>query len=423
MITTPTPLLATRHDFRPSTPTPKLAYGSVKEGALVVMRAYNALVQQQADLQGLEASNRLARRELAEQMALVFAREMRGPLNADGLPTMRSEFSHCPLSAASDTDTLGTLVGTLVMQRTLDLFRYHFPLLSRVLTDLSDEAGELNQTVNTRRVVVPAVQTYDDTLDTDGRPKGWAIASAGTTVDADITLDELVGVPIPFSLAALSSTQRKLFSEQSEAQAYALVKYFLAKIYALCTAANFNAYATVSATVPIAYPTYAVGLIDFARSHVTKIGAAFDDNEVPEENRTLLLNAQYYAKGTEDPSLVNFFAGQQSPEIITEGRLPMLNNFALVKAPSFPKTNNRVGIALQKNGLLAKSRLPANLADIFPGGGGNGRGVQISDLETGFSMLVTQHVNHTRGYAEQLACAIIGAAKGDTRGGLPITSQ
>jgi hypothetical protein len=333
------------------------------------------------------------------------------------------------MTASADVDTLGTLVGTLVTQRALDLFRYKFPLISRIMTDFSSEVADLNQTTTTRKILVPSVQTYDNTLAADGRPNGWATASAGQTTDVPITLDELVGVPIPFSLAALSSTQRSLFGEQAEAQVYALVKYFLAKLYAVCTAPNFNAYAAVTAAdaqgivkVPTAYATYPVALVDFARSKVSEIGVAFDSNEVPDDSRTLLLNAQYYGKATQDPSIVTFFAGQQAPGIITDGTLPNLSGFVPVKAANFPGSNNRVGIALQKNGLLAKSRLPASLQDVFPGAG-NGTSAQVMDPQTGFTMMMVRYVDNKRGFAEQLATAILGAAKGDTRGGLVITSQ
>lgn len=419
-----TSLNATRDaQSRSATVSPYLPYGAVNDGPTNTLRAVADLCRRQLKFVGMEAAAVQGRGDLAKQIALIFRAEMRGALDANGMPTMRPEYVHAPLEAAADTDTIGTLAGTLVAQRWLDLFKYTFPLMPRILTDFSDTPSELNQTVATRRISTPAVQTYDPTLDTDGRPLGWKQASAATTVDATITLDELIGVPIPFSMSALSSTQRLLFGEQAEAQIYAVVEYFIAKIYALCTAANFNAYATANeTTVPIAYATYPVAEVDFARSHVTRIGAAFDTAKVPDRNRTLLLNAQYYAAGARDPSLVTFFAGQQAPEIITEGRLPMLNNFALVKAPNFPATNNRVGIALQKNGLIAKSRLPANLIEVFPGAG-NGTANQVTDLDTGFTLMLIRYVNNLRGYAEQIACAIIGAAKGDSRGGLVITNQ
>lgn len=395
-----------------------------------VLKAIGEICAKQEKIHGMGPVQVEQRAQLALECANLYCENIRtGKFDQNGMPTMNVDYISAPIQAAADTDTIGTLVGTLVMQRALDLFKYKFPLITRIMTDLSAEVSELNQTVSTRYITTPAVRTYDNTLDTDGRVKGWTTASPGTTVDVNITLDELVGVPLSFSLATLSSTQRKLFVEQSEACMYALVKYFVAKIYAVCTTANYDSYAAVTAAdaqgvikVPIAYPSYSVAEIDFARSAITKIGAAFDSNEVPSEMRSLLLNAQYYAAGTRDPSLVNFFAGQQHPDIITDGRLPMLNEFGLVKAPNFPGTNNRVGFAFQKNGLLIKSRLPSNLNDVFPDAG-NGAISTITDAETGFSLMMVKSVNHQRGFAEMNNMALLGAAKGDKRGGLVLTSQ
>jgi hypothetical protein len=415
--------------------TAALGYGDVNEGPIRIYRHMSELCKRQMRAFGMEAADCKLRSDTAKEFALVYRKEIRGQFDADGCPTMKPEFMYAPISeavpleAAADTDTLGTLVGTLVTQRTLDLFKYKFPLISRIMTDMSDQPSDLNQAVSTRKVLVPAVQTFDTVLDTDGYPKGWDVASAAQTTDINITLDELVGVPIPFSMAALSSAQRQLFGEQSEAQVYALIKYFLAKIYAVCTAANFNAYVAVTAAdaqgvirVPTAYDTYKKAMIDFARSSAAELGVAFDANEVPEEMRTLLLNAQYYGKATQDPSIVTFFAGQQAPGIITDGKLPNLSGFVPVKAPNFPGTNNRVGMALQKNGLLAKSRLPANLMDVFPGAG-NGTSTQVTDLDTGFTAMMVRYIDNRRGFAAQLLAAILGAAKGDVRGGLVITLQ
>ena len=189
------------------------------------------------------------------------------------------------------------------------------------MTDMSDEPSDLNQTVSTRKVLIPSVASFDNTLGADNRPNGWGTASLGSTTDINITLDELVGVPITFSMATLSSTQRKLFTEQAPAAVYALTKYWMKKVYNICTIANFNAYAAVTAadaygvvTVPTAYASYAEASLTFGRKSIGLIAAAFDANEVPEEMRTVLLNAAFYDAATNDPTLVNFYAGQQSPK-------------------------------------------------------------------------------------------------------------
>jgi len=415
-----------------------LGYGDVKPGANAIIRALSATMEKQRPIKGLDAEANSKRSMIAREAAIIWDKEIRiYELDAEGrkMPTIRAEFILAPLDAAldaaADTDTIGTLAGTFVAQRYLDIFMYKLPLISggRIMTDFSDQPSDLNQVVNTRKIIVPAVVSFDPTLDTDGYPKGWAPANAAQTTDINITLDELIGVPIQFDLAALSSTQRQLFMEQAPAAAYANALYFLKKIYAVCTAANFNAYAAITAAdangivkVPTAYATYTVAMIDFARSKIAEVAAAFDANEVPDEDRTVLLNAGYYNKATSDPSLVTFFAGQQSPEIVTQGKLPSLAGFVPIKAPNFPGTTNRFGMFLQKNGLLAKSRLPNNLNTVIPGGG-NGSVTQIVHPDTGMPLLLTQWTDHKRGYSAWNPCSILGAAKGDTRGGIVGTTQ
>ncbi len=240
-------------------------------------------------------------------------------------PGINPDYFVAPLEAAADADTLGTLAGTMVTMRYLDIFMYKLPLISRIMTDFSDTPGELNQTTSTRKITVPGTVAYDPTIQADGFPNGWIPSAPAQTTDINITLDELVGSPIQFDLASLSSTQRDLFNEQAPAAAYANALHYLKKLYAVCTAANFNAYANITAAdangivkVPTAYVTFPVALIDFARGKITDIAGAFDQNEVPDEDRTLLLNAPYYNKATTDPSIVTFFAGQQAPEIVTQ---------------------------------------------------------------------------------------------------------
>lgn len=398
-----------------------ITYG--QEGPTNILKALTVLTQRQLSIRGMDAGAVKERQKIALEAASIYNREILDTvLEAEGARRIRPDFIGAPLEAATDADVLGTLSGTLVAQRALQLFKYKLPLVDRILIDFSEQQAVKGQVVATRKITVPSVQTYDPTLGVSGRPNGWATASAATTVDATVALDELVGVPIPLSMSTLSSTHRNLFAETAPAATYALAKYFIDKIYAKATAANFNAYAAVGAKVPTAYATYAAALVDFARSKVAEIGAAFDWNEVPEEDRTLILNPSYYAKGTTDPSLVNFFAGQQSPGIVTQGVLPPLNDFGLLKAGNFPQTNNRVGIAIQRNAFIGVSRLPSDYTQVLPGAN-NGAVSQITDPETGMTVMLIQYVNHQQGYAEWLICALLGADVGDKRAGLVLTSQ
>jgi Skp family chaperone for outer membrane proteins len=389
-----------------------------KEGAARVIQAYGALVAKNSGIRDLSFAGFQQKGEHAKQMGALYAREIAPRWN---------EFRDMPLMAADVSDAnLGTLSGTLVAQRTLQLFKLAFPVISRVFTDFSDTPAQFRQTEATRIVVVPAVQSYNTAPDSTGRPLGWSTVSAAQTKDVLITLDEHVGVPIVFDANTLASTMRRLFDEQAPAAAYALAKYFVEKIYKLFTPANYNAYAqTNGAKVPVAYANYPVGIADFARSTLTKIAAIFNPNEVPINDRVALLTSNYFEQLATDPSLVTFFAGQQSPQIVTENRLPKLAGFEPIEAPNLTApgvTPNLVGMVLHKAAVVAKTRLSNDYTQALPGAS-YGSVTTITDPDIGISVVLVQYVNHTGGYAEWRIQVMLGAAVGDNRGGLCITSQ
>jgi hypothetical protein len=391
-----------------------------KEGPARILKAYAELAAKNAGITPVGAVNFERKGQLAREMAAIYKRE---------ISSRMAEFEGMPLMAADYTDpagNLGTLSGTLVAQRCLELFKLTFPVLTRITTDFSDLPAQFKQTIATRVVMVPAVQAYDPTPDATGRPKGWSTVSAAQTKDVLVTLDEHVGVPIVFDANTLASTVRRLFDEMAPAAAYALAKYFVEKIYKLFTPANYNAYAKVSgAKVPAALPTFPVGIGDFARSSLTKLAAILNPNEVPIQGRVCLLNSPYFEQLATDPSLVTFFAGQQSPEIVTENRLPKLANFEPIEAPNLNAPNvtpNLVGMALHKAAVVAMTRLSNDYTQALPGSS-YGSVTTITDPDLGISVVLVQYVNHTGGYAEWRIQVFLGTAVGDNRGGLCLTSQ
>ena len=397
-----------------------------KEGPARIMQAYCALAAKNTGIRDTSIFGFRDKGQLAREMAVIYAKEV-----SDGLGGIRREFADMPLSAADFTDAagnLGTLTGTLVAQRTLELFKMAFPAIRRVMTDFSDSPAMFKQTETTRIVVVPSVQSYSSTAGSDGRPGGWTTISNAKTTDVSITLDEHIGIPIAFDSNMLASTVRRLFDETAPAASYALAKYFVEKIYKLFTLANFSAYAVGSKTttkVPVSYANFAVGLGDFARSTLTKIAAIFNPNEVPINDRIVLLNSPYFEQLACDPSLVTFFSGQQAPGIITENQLPRLAGFQPIEAPNLSApavTPNLVGMALHKAAVIAKTRLSNDYTQALPGSS-YGSVTTITDPDIGISVVLVQYVNHTGGYAEWRIQVMLGAAVGDNRGGLCITSS
>jgi hypothetical protein len=338
-----------------------------------------------------------------------------------------NEIADMPISeieAATEADSVGTLAGTLVLQHSLPLFRYNFPVLASLYSDFSATPGVYNQTEDTRIIVAPAVQTYDATVGADGRPKGWQTVNAAQSTDVPVKLDAYVGVPIVFGQGTISSTIRRLFDEQGPAAIYAMAKYFVNKATALMTPANFNAYAvaTNDGKVPDAYASYICAVKDFSMDAIDDLEAIFDANEVPATDRVTLLNAKYYGRLRKDPRLGLFFAAMQKPDMVTEGNLPALNGFMPIRAPWLPSANNLVGFAGHKAAIVLKQRLPTDFSQalnvMVPGSV-----TTVTDPDSGLSLLLVQYVNLTGGYSEWRVEALLGAAVGDKRGGLCITSN
>lgn len=330
------------------------------------------------------------------------------------------------IEAADVTDAnLGTLSGTLVSMRTLELFQYNYPLFTQLATDFSDQPGLFNQTENTRILVKPAVQTYDTTTDAAGRPKGWSTVSPATTIDVPIKLDSYIGIPIVFSQQTIASTARRLFDEQAAPASAALGDYFAQKITALMTPANFNAYAVKNGNfVPDVYATYVKALKDFSVAAFDDVEAIFDPNQVPTSGRFAFLTSPYYSKIRQDPRLNLFFAAQQSPEIVTKGDLPELTGFAPYRAPwllNNNTTDKMTSFFGQKNAIVLKTRLPMDFTTqiqaMVPGSI-----TTITLPATGFSVALVQYVSLRENYAEWRLEGMLGAAVGDRRAGLVGTS-
>ena len=335
--------------------------------------------------------------------------------------------------------TLGTLSGTLVLQRCLPNFAYDYPELLALYTDFSDTPGLLNQTETTRIVVQPTVSKFDATL-VGGVPNGFVAAgTTGTTIDAPITLTDYIGMPIVVGNNVLASTTRKLFDEQAFLSIKAIAAYWTNMLTNLITTGNYNAYATpgtnatYGGTVPIVYPTYPVNSGTFALSDIDRIGAAFSDMKVPKADRGILLNPVFYAKLRSDPRFYFLFMGAAKNignpgDYLGEPLLPRISGFAPYEAAYLPSTTpstnptttNVAGWAFHKAGAMLKSRLPVDFTQAV-NAQAPGTITTITDPDTKMSIMLVQYISLTNNYASWRPEVILGAAVGDFRGGLVLT--
>ena len=356
-----------------------------------VFGALGALCARQAG----ENLHVLTRMEIAREFGAIYAREFRGE---NGQRIMDA-----PLSAADSTDTnLGTLAGTLVTQRTLELLRFQFPVLGRITTDFSDLPAQFNQTIMSRIIAIPSASDYDAT-------NGWTDSAAATT-DVPITINKHKGVPITFNQNILASTVRRLFEEFAPASSYALAKAMIDDLYANITDANFSNN-TVQATS------------GFARSSVISLGTALTLRGVPQGdmNRTLLLYPTVFAQLAQDTSLVTFAAFQR-PDLFERGAQDTafafpVHGFSVNEAPNLPTNNGNVtGFGFSKSALVLAARVPNDYTSVLPGAS-YGNVQVITDPDLGISVMLVQYVDHKKGTATQRIALMYGTAAGQGNAG------
>lgn len=329
------------------------------------------------------------RPKVARELAAIYAKEI--------LPRLK-EGDDIPLKAAN---TLGTLATTLVAIRTLELLTQELPLLKSIATDFSDQIVSYGDSLKTRIVGIPTVQTYNTTT-------GWPTVSDAVTTDVTVTYNQFKGVPIQFMGHEIAGTVRRLFDELAPAQAYALGDDMVDYVFALITAANFTNTPTVA------------GLGTFGRSTVVDIGTTLRHRGVPAGpmNRTLILNSNYYGALGKDNAIVNLATFQRS-EIIEAGVLPNVHGFRVIDCPTLPATaigtGTLAGFAMSKSALVLATRLSADYVNAIPGAG-NGN-LQVVTTPAGFSANLVQFVSHTGAYAAQRLEVIYGASKGQNDAG------
>jgi hypothetical protein len=448
------------------------------------IRSYGAVVAKNAAIP-LSHATAAQKGELAREAAAIFAADI------SKNPVILDMSMDQAIKAADYSDAVGSvglLSGSLVLQRALPLMLTNNPMIGAVSTDFSDEPGLLNQTQNTRILLKPAVQTYDATLDTGGRPKGWVTASPAQSVDVPVTLSDYVGIPLVFGISTLASTTRRLFDESAPLAVAALGDYCTSKLSALMTAANFVAYkgtsigsgATTSGSksitfasttivfpgqaisgtgipsgtyiasvesataatltqkatatgsaltftlnnskVPTTYTTFVKALASWTVAELDNLAAAFDANDVPMTDRFAALSPAYYRKLGGDSNVLALMQGTGDSSYLTDRRLPKMSNFELMNSPWMPSASNQTGFAGHKAALVLKTRLPQDLTGSLPGVSAPGSVTTITDPSTGLTMSLVQYFNLQGNYAEWRPEIMLGAAVGDRRAGLVITS-
>ena len=292
-------------------------------------------------------------------------------------------------------NTLGTLVGDLVVQRSLTFLKFEFPVLSRITTDFSAESASYNQTIRTRiRSALTA---------TDFNTSSGYASSDVTDTDVTVVLNNHKAVQITYGANDLASTRRLLFGEQEEPVHYAIGKALVDALYALLTTANFtnSTKASVAAT---------------SRGTLVEIAKQLTLRGVRQSNRTLLANTPVFAQLQNDATLIQL-ATFQDRSLIEQYKLPMIANLQPIEAPNLPSTNNLTGVAFTPDALLMAVRLPNDYTQVFPGATGGGVTSVVTNPDTGVSVMLTQFIDHKLGAAYMRVAFMFGVAVGQAASG------
>lgn len=295
-----------------------------------------------------------------------------------------------PIFAANN---LGTLTGSLITQQSLSLLKADLPALEMFTTDFSPAAAKLNQTIITRTRGIPAVQSYT-------AANGY-ISSGTSTLDISVAINAHQYVQFEYNVSELASTNRDLFGEQAEGAIYALGKDMLDTSLTLFTPANYN------------LPTQksVVAQANFNRSAIVAQQVALRKRKVQAKVKFALCNEDYFGTLSEDPSIVSL-ATFQRPEIITDYVLPNVAGFRITGYVDLPTTSNLAAIFGTKEALIIAARLPYDYVDA-QAGASNGVVSQITDPNTGLSVMLVQWVSHDAGASKYRVALMYGSAVGD----------
>lgn len=352
-------------------------------------------------------NNEIPRAELSMERALIWARDIAPLVRKDGLHAVMLHaeknskgINQIAAKRAAGVGTinvlaanaLGTLAGSLIAQNSLSLLKAQLPAFSAFSTDFSNASAKLNQQIISRLRTIPTVQTYNTGT-------GYAKADV-TATDVPVTINAHKYVQYAYNANELASTGRDLFGEQAEGAVYALGKdmldtalaLFLVAAYpgrTIVTQANFNRAAVIAARVAL---------------RKRKV-------QVNQDNGFILANEDYFGNLAQDATIVNL-ATYQRPELITEYMLPKIAGFTPMAYVDLPTTNFLTAIIGVKESVLVAARLPYDYVDAQIGAN-YGAVSQITDPNTGLSMMLTQYVNHDLGNSNYRLALMSGSAVGD----------
>lgn len=300
------------------------------------------------------------------------------------------------------SNTLGTLVGSAVLQRALELVFTVRPILNRITLSLSGEGGspyaKLNQTVYARTLAVPTVNNFGTG------------ASGVVTTDVAVTLSNHKEVHHAFTAAEYNATDRALVDEAAMPMAVALANHMVDAIAALWTTTNFTT-ETVEQVANCDYET------------CTGLRGTLMARGVPANLRKFLaVNASVYTEFLNDTTIHDRSKNPGSGSIIASGMIENVADFDIFEYPSLPTGDNLIGFAGTPDSTVLAVRVPTDPQELMPGVSFPGRLGYVTEPKTGLTVMATQWIDAATLVANTRLNWMYGVAKGNANNGQRLVS-
>ena len=299
-------------------------------------------------------------------------------------------------------NALGTLAGTLILQRALAMVFNKRPLLKNITLNLRDldtgsSEAKFNQVISTRVKGVPTVNNFGT----------GAVDTAD--VDVNVTLDQFKEVQYDFTVQQYSATSRDLIDEHAEPMAIAIANHLVDAVATLWTAANFT--------------TNTVKAAGWDYNHLNSVRKVFSQRGVPENQRRFYAaSADVYESMLNDTLIVAGLNNPNNADAIRDGFLPQVSGFGVSEYPDLPTTNNMVGFAGTPDSSVLVVRVPKNPNELMPGVNFPGNIGIVTEPTTGLSVMVTQYITPSTLTATNRMIFMYGKAVGRANNGQRITS-
>ena len=297
-------------------------------------------------------------------------------------------------------NALGTLAGTLILQRALAMVFTKRPILRNITLNLRDldtgsSEAKFNQVITTRVKGVPAVNNFGT----------GAVDTAD--IDVNTTLDQFKEVQYDFTVQQYSATDRDLIDEHAEPMAIAIANHLVDAVASLWTAANF--------------PTNTVKAAGWDYNHLNAVRKVLTQRGVADGNRFYSANSDVYEAMLNDTLIVAGLNNPNNANAIRDGMLPQVANFGISEYPELPTTGNLVAFAGSPDSTLLVARVPKNPNELMPGVNFPGNIGVVTEPVTGLSVMVTQYITPSTLTATNRMIFMYGKSVGRANNGQRIT--